>query len=130
MHHHEECLFEWIGNRRRSSQDLVEALLYELRHLKRMEDGTLDANGDVTQPASRSGISQEVVGEESVPELGWGTWIRTKAARVRAGSSTAKLSPTGTGRASYHASCRRSTSPRGGGPSHRPEQCARSPAGT
>ena len=24
---------------------------------------------------------------------GWGTWIRTKAARVRAGSSTAKLSP-------------------------------------
>lgn len=27
---------------------------------------------------------------------GWGTWIRTKAARVRAGSSTAKLSPNGT----------------------------------
>jgi hypothetical protein len=26
---------------------------------------------------------------------GWGTWIRTKAARSRAGSSTAKLSPTG-----------------------------------
>ena len=26
-------------------------------------------------------------------EFGWGTWIRTKAARVRAGSSTAKLSP-------------------------------------
>ena len=25
--------------------------------------------------------------------FGWGTWIRTKAARVRAGSSTAKLSP-------------------------------------
>ena len=25
---------------------------------------------------------------------GWGTWIRTKAVRVRAGSSTAKLSPT------------------------------------
>ena len=24
---------------------------------------------------------------------GWGTWIRTKAVRVRAGSSTAKLSP-------------------------------------
>gem|GEM_PF-3695378 len=27
---------------------------------------------------------------------GWGTWIRTKVARVRAGSSTAKLSPNGT----------------------------------
>ena len=26
---------------------------------------------------------------------GWGTWIRTKAARSRAGSSTAKLSPSG-----------------------------------
>src|SRR6478672_3195148 len=26
--------------------------------------------------------------------FGWGTWIRTKAARSRAGSSTAKLSPT------------------------------------
>ena len=26
-------------------------------------------------------------------KIGWGTWIRTKAARVRAGSSTAKLSP-------------------------------------
>ncbi len=30
-------------------------------------------------------------------ETGWGTWIRTKAARVRAGSSTAKLSPNGRG---------------------------------
>ncbi len=25
--------------------------------------------------------------------VGWGTWIRTKAFRVRVGSSTAKLSP-------------------------------------
>ena len=34
----------------------------------------------------------------SIPESrGWGTWIRTKAARVRAGSSTAKLSPNGAG---------------------------------
>jgi hypothetical protein len=27
--------------------------------------------------------------------IGWGTWIRTKDARVRAGSFTAKLSPKG-----------------------------------
>ena len=30
---------------------------------------------------------------EALPEVGWGTWIRTRAARVRAESSTAKLSP-------------------------------------
>src|SRR5579859_317150 len=35
---------------------------------------------------------------------GWGTWIRTKAARSRAGSSTAKLSPKrGAGARQYHA---------------------------
>ena len=33
-----------------------------------------------------------------VESRGWGTWIRTKAARSRAGSSTAKLSPKRTAR--------------------------------
>jgi hypothetical protein len=30
-------------------------------------------------------------------ESGWGTWIRTKTARVRVGSSTVKLFPNGVG---------------------------------
>lgn len=41
---------------------------------------------------------------------GWGTWIRTKDARVRAGSFTAKLSPNGCGRAHYHAQHLRASS--------------------
>ena len=32
-----------------------------------------------------------------ISKIGWGTWIRTKDARVRAGSFTAKLSPIGRG---------------------------------
>ena len=42
---------------------------------------------------------------DKYPEFrGWGTWIRTKAARSRAGSSTAKLSPKrGAGARQYHA---------------------------
>ena len=33
-----------------------------------------------------------------IETAGWGTWIRTKDARVRAGSFTAKLSPNGIAR--------------------------------
>ena len=37
-------------------------------------------------------------GADQAPgRLGWGTWIRTRADRVRAGSSTAKLSPNDAG---------------------------------
>src|SRR4051812_30607050 len=50
-------------------------------------------------PASTEFEIQHGAGQQDIDESkefrGWGTWIRTKAARSRAGSSTAKLSPNG-----------------------------------
>ena len=46
--------------------------------------------------ATRQGVTTD---PKKTWKNGWGTWIRTKAARVRAGSSTAKLSPNGHGTA-------------------------------
>ena len=46
--------------------------------------------------ARASSLANFLAGVQQVFDdiAGWGTWIRTKAARSRAGSSTAKLSPT------------------------------------
>ena len=43
--------------------------------------------------------------------FGWGTWIRTRAARVRAESSTAKLSPNEYGLGSYEPAINRCAAP-------------------
>src|SRR5579862_6605693 len=60
----------------------------------------------MSRPEPGAGPARVHVGKllNSISEIpGWGTWIRTKDARVRAGSFTAKLSPIGCGRAHYHA---------------------------
>ena len=55
-------------------------------------------------PSQGRGVAADDVEKHATPcrglilrkclgEFGWGTWIRTRAARVRAESSTAKLSP-------------------------------------
>jgi hypothetical protein len=76
----------------------------EFAFLPRIEHGEF---GFIFQPVTeRGGIDAP---QAHSPRRGWGTWIRTKAARVRAGSSTAKLSPTG---APQGAGRRNSTHPR------------------
>ena len=47
-------------------KDLVEALLDRLRHLERMEDGALNADADMAQPARRVRIGEQVVREHRV----------------------------------------------------------------
>ena len=59
--------------------------------------GDVGAMWDLAGQAEPPGVSPEPETSNDFNGLprwgGWGTWIRTKAFRVRVGSSTAKLSP-------------------------------------
>src|SRR3954470_23740789 len=64
LHHDEEGLLEWVSDRGGGCQDLAEAFFDELRHLKGMKGGSLDADSDVTESASRGRVGEKVVREQ------------------------------------------------------------------
>jgi hypothetical protein len=87
---------EWVVRCQQKTDDELWNCLFGVRQFCQLAPGTKPRHGcrglksrRSTTPQPRSQHSGQSVCEKS----GWGTWIRTKTARVRVGSSTVKLSP-------------------------------------
>src|SRR5208283_2456724 len=66
LHHRKQRLLERVLNRGGGVEQVVEALLDQLRQFQRMESGLPDTDAHTAQPAGRARVGQEVLRQNPV----------------------------------------------------------------